>query len=333
MNKKILSIFVLVLTLAFANRAFASLTFTTNAITGTTASTIDLGAGNALSLQTVSNGAINLGTGTVTAGGDLLVDGSVGIGGTDPLATLYVAKTTSVNNFNYAGYFYNSTPVTEVGYSSIVGVSGLGSVSSSTASPWTIFGGEFIASNKGDEDVGNSISGVSITAYNNGKGDAPQVNGISLQAGNSGDEVTGPGIVTEANGIWIGNYAQNADITNSRGIYIENPYVLNAVIDNNYGIYIANQTSGGTLNYSIYSDGGTNYFAGNVGIGTATPGASSILDISSTTKGVVLPRMTQAQRNAIATPVAGMAIYQTDAVPGLRVYNGTNWMRLTETAD
>ena len=43
--------------------------------------------------------------------------------------------------------------------------------------------------------------------------------------------------------------------------------------------------------------------------------------------------MTQAQRNAIATPVAGMAVYQTDAVPGLRVYNGTNWMRFTETAD
>ncbi|MFS4461140.1 hypothetical protein [Bdellovibrio sp. HCB2-146] len=72
---------------------------------------------------------------------------------------------------------------------------------------------------------------------------------------------------------------------------------------------------------------------GNIGIGTAAPGASSILDISSTTKGVVLPRMTKAQRDAITSPVAGMAIYQTDNTPGLRVYNGTNWMRFTETAD
>ena len=72
---------------------------------------------------------------------------------------------------------------------------------------------------------------------------------------------------------------------------------------------------------------------GNVGIGIISPGASSILDISSTTKGIVLPRMTKVQRNAIASPVAGMAVYQTDNTPGLRVYNGTNWMRFTETAD
>jgi len=72
---------------------------------------------------------------------------------------------------------------------------------------------------------------------------------------------------------------------------------------------------------------------GNVGIGTATPGASNLLDLTSTTKGFVLPRMTKAQRDAIATPVAGMMIYQTDNTPGLRVYNATNWMRFTETAD
>jgi hypothetical protein len=72
---------------------------------------------------------------------------------------------------------------------------------------------------------------------------------------------------------------------------------------------------------------------GNVGIGTTSPGASSILDISSTTKGLVLPRMTKTQRDAIVSPVAGMAIYQTDNTPGLRVYNGTNWMKFTETAD
>ena len=50
-------------------------------------------------------------------------------------------------------------------------------------------------------------------------------------------------------------------------------------------------------------------------------------------KGFVLPRMTKAQRNAIATPVPGMAIYQTDLTPGLREYNGRSWMRFTETAD
>ncbi len=73
--------------------------------------------------------------------------------------------------------------------------------------------------------------------------------------------------------------------------------------------------------------------SGNVGIGTINPGFSALLELSSTTKGFVLPRMTKTQRDAIAFPVAGMMIYQTDNTPGLRVYNGTNWMRFTETAD
>ncbi|MBL0008244.1 MAG: hypothetical protein IPP25_13995 [Saprospiraceae bacterium] len=49
--------------------------------------------------------------------------------------------------------------------------------------------------------------------------------------------------------------------------------------------------------------------------------------------GFVLPRMTKAQRNAISSPVEGMVIYQTDLTPGLRVFNGTNWMRFAETVD
>lgn len=75
MNKKILSIFVLVLTLLFSTQAFASLTFTSNAITGTTASSIDLGSGNTLSLNTTNNAPITTGTGLVTLGGSLKVVG------------------------------------------------------------------------------------------------------------------------------------------------------------------------------------------------------------------------------------------------------------------
>ncbi|MBW8522893.1 hypothetical protein K0U91_15390 [Chryseobacterium chendengshani] len=48
-----------------------------------------------------------------------------------------------------------------------------------------------------------------------------------------------------------------------------------------------------------------------VGIGTTTPDASSILDLSSTTKGMLAPRMTTAQRIAISTPVDGLLVYDT----------------------
>jgi len=70
----------------------------------------------------------------------------------------------------------------------------------------------------------------------------------------------------------------------------------------------------------------------NVGDGTY-PVTSAALQVTSTTQGFLLPRMTKAQRDLIASPVAGLSVYQTDNTPGIRVYNGTNWMRYTETTD
>lgn len=50
--------------------------------------------------------------------------------------------------------------------------------------------------------------------------------------------------------------------------------------------------------------------AGNVGIG-ATPNAAALLDVSSTTRGLLLPRMTTTQRDAIGSPPDGLMIYNT----------------------
>lgn len=66
----------------------------------------------------------------------------------------------------------------------------------------------------------------------------------------------------------------------------------------------------------------------NVGVNAtgAAPNSSAMLDVASTTSGMLTPRMTQAQRNAIATPATGLLIYQTDVVPGFYYYNGTAWV-------
>lgn len=53
----------------------------------------------------------------------------------------------------------------------------------------------------------------------------------------------------------------------------------------------------------------------------ADPDASAILDVKSTAKGFLAPRMTQAQRDAIAAPATGLIIYQTDGVTGFYFYN------------
>lgn len=67
---------------------------------------------------------------------------------------------------------------------------------------------------------------------------------------------------------------------------------------------------------------------GALGLGTITPHPSAKLDIQSTTKGVLLSRMTQAQRNAISNPALGLLIFQTDGLQGFYYYNA-GWQPLT----
>ena len=64
---------------------------------------------------------------------------------------------------------------------------------------------------------------------------------------------------------------------------------------------------------------------GNVLIGTTTDTASAILNVSSTTKGFLPPRMTNAQRLAIASPAVGLMVYCTDATEGLYINKSTGW--------
>lgn len=61
-----------------------------------------------------------------------------------------------------------------------------------------------------------------------------------------------------------------------------------------------------------------------VGIGTITPNSKAALDITSTTQGLLPPRMDSTARNAIATPPAGLIIYNT-SIEAFQCYNGTAW--------
>ena len=71
-------------------------------------------------------------------------------------------------------------------------------------------------------------------------------------------------------------------------------------------------------------------FSQNIGINTtgAQPNSSAMLDVSSTSKGILIPRMTASQKNAIASPATGLQIYQTDGTVGFYYYNGNAWMQL-----
>jgi hypothetical protein len=69
--------------------------------------------------------------------------------------------------------------------------------------------------------------------------------------------------------------------------------------------------------------------AQNVGINSTgvAPDASAMVDITSTTSGLLLPRMTSAQRLLIALPANGLLVYQTDGTIGFYFYKaGTGWL-------
>jgi hypothetical protein len=68
--------------------------------------------------------------------------------------------------------------------------------------------------------------------------------------------------------------------------------------------------------------------SGGAYINTTSVQASAILQADSTTKGFLPPRMTAAQRTAIASPAEGLIVYQTDSVIGLYIYANATWRSL-----
>lgn len=95
------------------------------------------------------------------------------------------------------------------------------------------------------------------------------------------------------------------------------PFALNAQSsnDNRWTLNAADITSNNT---------------GSVGIGN-TPNANAKLDIASTNKGILIPRVAQANRPA--APVDGLLLYQTDNTPGFYYYNSGSWKRVANNND
>jgi len=64
----------------------------------------------------------------------------------------------------------------------------------------------------------------------------------------------------------------------------------------------------------------------------ADPDASAMLDVSSTSKGMLIPRMTSSKRTSISSPATGLLVYQTNSPAGFYFYDGSSWTHLTQNA-
>jgi len=76
-------------------------------------------------------------------------------------------------------------------------------------------------------------------------------------------------------------------------------------------------------------------FAQNVGINSdgSTPHSSAMLDVSSTNSGILIPRMTEAQRDGISLPATGLMVYQTNGTFGFYYFNGSVWTQIGSGGD
>ena len=72
-----------------------------------------------------------------------------------------------------------------------------------------------------------------------------------------------------------------------------------------------------------------------IGIGTTTPAPSAALEVSSTDndKGILIPRISAAQKDAIVNPAEGLLIYQITAPVGFYYYAGTSWKWIANATD
>ena len=89
---------------------------------------------------------------------------------------------------------------------------------------------------------------------------------------------------------------------------------------------VSNGTSGpqtGTVIFSVTTD--------SVGVGITTPNSKAMLDVTSTTRGFLPPRMTTVQRDAITSVPAGLMVYNT-TTNKLNFYNGSAWEAVTSTS-
>src|SRR5947207_2541249 len=73
-------------------------------------------------------------------------------------------------------------------------------------------------------------------------------------------------------------------------------------------------------------------YSQSIGIGTTTPDAKAQLDITSTSKGILIPRLTTVQRTGIVNPPKGLLVYDSTSQL-IFFHDGTNWQGLSNQSN
>lgn len=183
-----------------------------------------------------------------------------------------------------------------------------------------------------------TIDGAADVVQLTVQGNSTQTNDIFVVENSAGTDVFN--IDNLGNGYFLGDLSVNT--TNSWGdfdvrtgtdhslVVFDNASATTLTGVTDAGASAALRVTGFPLYFSGNGGGGANQMvldsSGHIGIGTSSPNSSSILDLTSTTGALLLPRMTTTQRNAL-TATNGMLIYNTTDNK-LQGYEGGAWANL-----
>ena len=172
----------------------------------------------------------------------------------------------------------------------------------------------------GNISTNNKVTIDSLSAVTNPK----LLITASTATGSTGDDVP---FVIKGSGISRGA-SINLRTTGASG-ELYNGWITGRVssgIQVNSTFAVSNGTSGpqtGTVIFSVTTD--------SVGVGITTPNSKAMLDVTSTTRGFLPPRMTTVQRDAITSVPAGLMVYNT-TTNKLNFYNGSAWEAVSSTS-
>ena len=237
----------------------------------------------------------------------------------------------SVNSLKFANNITNGTStVTSTNFNHLASINqDLGTAAAPTFVSLSVSNSSLSAN--GSLYLGGTLTGVGGDGYQYGLVENELFAPATNVTGQSRSISSSPGIaapvgVTISNAVGLHsnlNYSGNVGtITNAYAIYGDTGSASAGTITNCYGGFFLQPVAGASLKCALYSDNlavgykvsppasGGVIISGPVGIGTNAPNASAALDITSTTLGLKLPVMTQAQRTAMAN-VAGMVVYDS----------------------
>lgn len=268
-------------------------------------------------------------TGISSLGTSLVYDDGVnlGVGTITPASKLDIYNSTSTANVR--GLNFENTTTSPTGFSNFAANFKANIAPSSSSSG--DYGGISAALDFTNSNVnsGRYNYGMNLAAYNSGSGAISAMYGLQSQAGNSGS-----GSVNEAVANRASLYDLGGTIVNGIGYRFSGKIFNIGTVENAYGLYMDPVTFGTNTNHAIYIAGGASHFEDGIGIGTTNiPVASALLDIGSTSKGALIPRMTNTQMQAISSPANGLLVTNTDSANRIFLYDGSAWRGLSFTTE